>query len=248
MSYKNASAVTTASGRSATYSPFICKHVQRPPYARSNERLHMTQPSRKFSKRLIGMTAAAALMALGAATAVQAQTTTRLGSDYSLYGPGSSYVGLNAGQSNFSVGGGTGVFSSEKKDRAIGVTAGSYFNNNFGAELGYTDFGSISRGGGNTKAQGINFSLIGRLPVATSFNLLGKVGATYGRTSVSSAPGSGITAGNESGFGLSYGIGAEYLFTPALSAVLQYDNHDLKFAGGGRDRVSATTLGLRYRF
>ncbi len=208
----------------------------------------MTHPSRKISTRLIGMTAAAALMALGAATAAQAQTNTNMGSGYSLYGPGSSYIGLNAGQSNFSVGNGTGIFPSDKKDRAIGLTAGSYFNNNFGAELGYTDFGRITRGGGNTKAQGVNFSLVGRLPLGNSFNLLGKVGTTYGRTSVSSAPGSGVTAGNASGFGLSYGIGAEYLFTPALSAVLQYDSHDLKFAGNGRDRVSATTLGLRYRF
>lgn len=210
----------------------------------------MTQAHRTFSTRhsasRIGMTAAAALLALGAFTTAQAQTP--MGSNYSLYGPGSSYIGLNAGQSNFSVGTGTGAFPSDRKDRAIGLTAGSYFNNNFGAELGYTDFGRITRGGGNTKAQGLNFSLVGRMPLNPSFNLLGKVGATYGRTSVSSAPGSGITAGNESGFGLSYGIGAEYLFSPTLSAVLQYDNHDLKFAGSGRDRVSATTLGIRYRF
>jgi opacity protein-like surface antigen len=65
---------------------------------------------------------------------------------------------------------------------------------------------------------------------------------------VSAAPGSGIASGNESGFGVSYGIGAEYVFSPQLSAVLQYDEHRLKFAGTGRDRVSATSVGLRYRF
>jgi len=30
--------------------------------------------------------------------------------------------------------------------------------------------------------------------------------------------------------------------------VLQYDLHDLKFAGSGRDHVSNTSIGLRYRF
>ena len=55
-------------------------------------------------------------------------------------------------------------------------------------------------------------------------------------------------SGSESGFGVSYGLGAEYAFNPNWSAVLQYDGYDLKFAGSGRDRVSATTVGFRYRF
>ena len=63
-----------------------------------------------------------------------------------------------------------------------------------------------------------------------------------------SVPGSGVAAGKETGFGVSYGLGAEYVFNPQLSAVLQYDEHRLKFAGEGRDRISATTVGLRYRF
>jgi outer membrane autotransporter protein len=57
-----------------------------------------------------------------------------------------------------------------------------------------------------------------------------------------------VASGSESGFGVSYGVGAEYAFNPQLSAVLQYDSHDLNFAGNGRDRVSATTAGLRYKF
>jgi opacity protein-like surface antigen len=65
---------------------------------------------------------------------------------------------------------------------------------------------------------------------------------------VSSAVGSGITSGSENGLGLSLGLGAEYVFTPQLSAVLQYELHDLKFAGSGRDHISNTSLGLRYRF
>ena len=36
--------------------------------------------------------------------------------------------------------------------------------------------------------------------------------------------------------------------TSQLSALLQYDAHDMRFAGGGRDPVSVTSLGLRYRF
>lgn len=183
-----------------------------------------------------------AVAALTAAAGAQAQ------SNYSLYGPGANYVGLNAGKSDFSLGNGIGIFPSDKRDTVYNIYAGSYFNKNFGLELGYTNFGKVARAGGNTKAQGFNLSVVGTLPLSPSFNLLGKLGTTYGRTDVSSASFSGVASGNESGFGVSYGLGAEYSFSPQLSAVLQYDDHSLKFAGSGRDRISTTTVGLRYRF
>lgn len=190
-----------------------------------------------------------AVASLAAVAGAQAQTSaSSASSGYALYGAGSSYVGLNLGQSDFSLGSGTGLFESEKRDTAYSLYVGSYFNANFGFEMGYTDFGKVKRAGGSTTADGINLSLVGRLPLGASFNLLGKLGTTYGRTDVSSAVGSGVPAGSENGFGWSYGVGAEYLFTPQWSAVLQYDEHELEFAGSGRERISATSLGVRYRF
>lgn len=187
-----------------------------------------------------------AVAALSATAGAQAQTTQ---SNYSLFGPNSNYLGLNVGRSDFSsLSNGNGIFPSDNHDTVYGINAGSYFNKNFGLELGYTNFGKVARAGGDTKAQGVNLSLIGTLPLTTSFNLLGKLGTTYSRTDVSSSPFSGVASGNESGFGVSYGIGAEYSFSPQLSAVLQYDAHNMKFADTGRERIGATTVGLRYRF
>jgi opacity protein-like surface antigen len=183
------------------------------------------------------------LAALTTATVTQAQS-----SNYSLHAPGASYIGLNAGKSDFSLGSGIGNFTADKRDTVYSIYAGSYFNPNLGLELGYTNLGKINRAGGNTKAAGANLSLVGKVPVGSSFNLMGKLGTTYSRTDVSAAPASGIVSGNESGFGVSYGLGAEYTFNPNWSAVLQYDAYDLKFPGSGRDRVSAATAGLRYRF
>jgi opacity protein-like surface antigen len=184
-----------------------------------------------------------AVAALAAGASAQAQS-----SNYSLAAPGASYVGVNVGKSDFSVGNGNGLFSSDNKDTAYGINAGSYINNNLGMELGFTDFGKINRAGGTTKAQGFNLSMVGRLPLSPQFNLLGKLGATYGRTDVSASPLSGVVSGSETGFGVAYGVGAEYAFNPQMSAVLQYDAHDMKFVGTGNDRVSATTVGLRYKF
>lgn len=209
----------------------------------------------KKTHRLISclIVSAASLAAVGGAQAQsstpQAQSSTSAsGSGFSVGAPGSSYVGLGVGKSDYSLGNGIGIFGSEQGDTSYNVQAGSYFNNNFGLEVGYTDFGHIDRAGGRTKANGVNMSVIGKMPLSESFNLLGKVGTTYGRTRVSSAPGSGVAAGNENGFGLSYGVGAEYVITPQWSAALQYDSHNLKFAGDSTDRVGVTTLSARYRF
>jgi opacity protein-like surface antigen len=197
----------------------------------------------------INKTFSAAIIAVAALTAVAgAQAQSNTGTNYSLYAPGAGYVGLNLGSSNYSLGNGFGPFASDDNDTVYNVYTGTFFNPNFGLELGYTNFGKIDRAGGTTKAQGINLSVVGRMPISPSFNLLGKLGTTYGRTDVSANPGSGVATGKENSFGVSYGLGAEYVFNPQLSAVLQYDEHRLKFAGGDRDRVNATTVGLRYRF
>lgn len=183
--------------------------------------------------------AAACVAALGA----HAQSTAP-----SLYAPVSSYIDLGVGQSDFSLGNGTGLFGADRRDTSYSLRAGGFSSNNLGAEIGYTDFGSINRAGGTTKAQGINLSLLGKLPLNASFNLLGKLGTTYARTRVSSNPLSGVAQGSERGFGMSYGLGAEYVFSPQWSTVLQYESQKLKFAGDETDRVGLTTLSARYRF
>lgn len=163
-------------------------------------------------------------------------------------GPG--YVGFSGGSTDFSrISGGTGLYAVENRDTAYSLVVGNYFlNPNMGMELGYTKFGHVSRGGGTTQAEGINVSLIGKLPVSPSINLLGKVGSTYFHTEVYSQPLSGVSQGSERGFDLSYGVGVELVINPQWSAVLQYDEHFMKFAGNSADRISTTTIGARMRF
>ncbi|MDO9143411.1 outer membrane beta-barrel protein [Rhodoferax sp.] len=166
---------------------------------------------------------------------------------YGLTAPGSSYVELGIGQSDYSVGNGSGLFDSEDGDTAYSIRGGSFFNANLGMEIGYTNFGKINRAGGTTKAEGINLSLVGKMPLSPSFKVLGKIGTTYSHTNVSSLDPS-VAAGSEKDFGLSYGIGAEYLLTPQWSGVLQYESTKMQFAGDRSDRVGLTSLSARYRF
>ena len=196
---------------------------------------------KKYNRIVASLLVAGAALTMAAGAQAQSSMS-------SIYVPGSGYVGLTAGQSDYSLENGIGVFGSDQGDTSYGVKAGGYFNNNFGMEIGYTDFGTVNRSGGNTNADGINISLIGKMPLNPSINLLGKIGTTYSRTEVTADPASGIASGSENGFGLSYGLGVEYAFNPKWSTVLQYESHEMNFAGDRSDRVGNTSLGVRYRF
>ena len=195
---------------------------------------------------------AVAVAALTTVASVQAQAVgaNNSTSAYALTGVPKIYFDVSAGQTDYRLGSGSGLFGSNNGSTAYAVSAGSYFTNNLGVELGYTDFGRISRGGGETRADGVTLKLVGKLPLGSQFNLLGKVGTTYGRTEVTSAAGSGISAGSDNGFGVNLGIGAEFLFTPNWSAVVQYDAHDMRFVSSSsdRDRVGIATVGIRYTY
>jgi hypothetical protein len=203
----------------------------------------MTHTSNR-SLALVARTVLAASMVLCAAQAANAQSTAPM------MGNGASYIGFSGGSADFSrMNGSNGVYHNGDHDNAYSLKAGSYFiNPNVGMELGYTNFGNIARGGGNTKAEGINLSLIGKFPVGTSVNLLGKVGTTYGHTEVSSVPASGVVSGSESGFDWSYGVGAELMINPQWSALVQYDEHYMKFAGSSSERITTTSIGVRMHF
>jgi len=196
----------------------------------------------------LSLTAAAVVLALPATAQTSSSgASTSMSTPRAQFGS-SGYLGLNLGRSRFDTNCGNGVFGCDNSDRALHLYAGSMFSDYFGLELGYLNFGDMARGGGETKAQGLNLSLVGKVPVATALGLYGKIGTTYGRTETSAVAGSGVVAGSDNGFGLSYGLGVSYDFSPRVSAVLGWDSHDLRFAGTGRDAVRTTTLGVQFRY
>jgi len=199
---------------------------------------------KKSLRNTVSLMAVAASFAL--AGVAQAQSTNA--STTPSYRAGGAYFDLNAGQSDFSLGNGIGIWDNDEGDTSYSAHIGSYFNDNVGMEIGYTDFGSVNRAGGNTKARGISLSLVGKFPVSPSFNLLGKIGTTYSDTDTSANQFSGVATGSANGFGLSYGVGAEYKFTPKWSALLQYESHEVQFAGDNSERIGVTTLGVRYSY
>jgi OOP family OmpA-OmpF porin len=196
---------------------------------------------------------AAAAVVIAASSMAQAQTGAASAADGAagrsfLPARGQSYIGLSLGRSRYSAPCGPAAFSCDSTDNSVQISAGSMVGNFWGVELAYLDMGRIGRGGGTTRAQGLNLSLVGRAPVWQALGVFGKLGTTYGRTETSAAVGSSLATGSERGFGLSYGAGVSYDFTPRLSATLAWDSHDFHFAGSGRDPVRSTSLGLQYKY
>jgi len=156
-------------------------------------------------------------------------------------------LGLSIGRSDYGLGCGL-LPGCDKSTRALRLYGQAMVSDHWGAELGLLDMGRIGLGGGSARASGVNLSLLGRVPVFETFSLYGKLGTTYGHTTTSAIAGAGLRSGSEDGFGLSYGAGLSWNLSPRLSAVLEWDSHDFRFAGGGRDAVRATSLGLQYRY
>lgn len=199
---------------------------------------------------LASKTAALCLVAMGSVASVQAQTYTPAGPVASMFTPGTSYVALNAGVADLSRPiSGLGQLGGGQQGQAYAVALGNYMaGQNYGVEIAYNDFGSVSRYGGRTSVDGFTLSLLGRLPISSNFNLMGKVGTTYGRTDVSTDAANQNLSGTEQGFDWSYGIGGELVLSPQWSATLQYSEHYVKYHATGNERVSSTLLGVRYYY
>ncbi|GAB2592063.1 hypothetical protein GCM10027034_25940 [Ramlibacter solisilvae] len=159
-----------------------------------------------------------------------------------------SYLGLNMGRSYYESSCSSTALVCDQGNPTARLYAGTTFGRTWGAEFGYVDLGRVLRPTGESRAEGLNLSLVGRTRLASSWSLFGRVGTTYGRTDTTAMAASSTPGGSEQGFGMSMGGGVSYDFTPRLSGTLEWETHDLRFAGGTRDPVRSTNLGLQYRY
>lgn len=156
------------------------------------------------------------------------------------------YAGVNVGPSRYRLD--CGVGGCDQPNLAGQAYLGGMFNRYVGAEMGYLNMGEAGRGGGDTRAEGFNLSLVGRAPIGWGLGVFGRVGTTWGRTRVDGPPGGGIATGRASGWGPSYGLGVDWAFTDKWSAVLDWQRHRFDFAGDENAWVRSTSVGLKYKF
>lgn len=160
--------------------------------------------------------------------------------------PGAAYAGWGVGRPSYRLD--CAVGGCDQPSLSANAYVGSMFTPHFGGELAWLHLGDAERGGGETRAEGLNFSLVGRTQLGAGFGVFGRIGATWGRTRTDAAPGAGIATGRASGWGPGYGLGVDWAFSERWSAVLDWQRHRFDFAGDDNGWVRSTNIGLKYRF
>lgn len=192
---------------------------------------------------------AAALLACTAAWG-QAGGPSAAGSPYALWPgnvlAGGAYAGLGVGRPSYRLDCGPG--GCDQPAASANAYLGGLFTPHLGAEVSLLRFGDAERWGGDTRAEGVNFSLVGRAQVVAGLGVFGRIGTTWGRTRVDAAPGAGIATGRASGWGPAFGLGVDWAFSDHWSAVLDWQRHRFDFAGDDNGWVRSTSVGLKYRF
>jgi opacity protein-like surface antigen len=187
-------------------------------------------------------------MTLGSSANAQSTPAPASASGTTWYTPvGGRYVGIDIGSAKYSDGCGVGGLACEDRSDAYSVYAGGMWNRNFGLEIGATDFGSVDRAGGTSKAYGFSLKAVGVAPLTESLAAFAKVGTLYSHTKVTADAGAGVNTGNDSSWGLTYGVGLSFDFSPKVAAVLGWDRSNVHFAGN-QEHINTTSLGLKYRF
>ena len=141
----------------------------------------------------------------------------------------------------------TGGLRCDKTDTAWRVYGGGRFNNIFGGEIGYTDFGDFTRGGGETDAQGVDFTLLAGVPFGSNQNwaVFGKLGVAYTHSDVTGvAP---FVTGDEDGWGPRYGLGLQAGLTRNWAIRADWDRTEIQLRQGDGD-IDTFTLGAQYTF
>jgi len=149
------------------------------------------------------------------------------------------YVVLNVGQSSTDT-----LNLSDKTATGIAGIAGYQFNKYLGAEVHYTDFGSVTfQSGASPDITAYGISVVGSYPFDKQWSVFAKLGATH--TIVESQNGFGEVTRCAG----SWGVGGQYDFAPDWGIRLSYDRYAVgaKYNLDSAD-TSLTSVGVQYRF
>jgi OOP family OmpA-OmpF porin len=183
------------------------------------------------------------------------------------------YIGGNVGQSRSNIdderitstllGAGLVVQNIDDDDRDVGfkLFGGYQLNKNLALEGGYFDLGkfgfvatTLPAGTltGQIKLKGLNFDLLGTLPLSEKFSAFARLGLIYTEAK-DTFVGSGAVAVNDPNprkrsAGPKFGLGVQYDFTKALGMRFEGERYRVKDAVGSTGDIDLLSLGLVYRF
>lgn len=138
-------------------------------------------------------------------------------------------------------------------DTAFQIAGGYRFTPNFGAEIGYTHFGTASASGNgasvSTKPQSVHVAATGAWNVTPEFAITGKLGAARTRTKGEASFGGMSDSGTEKRTSLMYGVGVSYAFTPKIALIAEYQDFGKIAKDDGVDlKAHVVSAGVRFSF
>jgi OOP family OmpA-OmpF porin len=183
------------------------------------------------------------------------------------------YGGVSVGQSQAKIDderitssllqGGLTTTSINDRDRDTGykLYGGYQFNKYFALEGGYFDLGEfgftantvpLGTLNGNIKLRGVNFDLIGILPISEKFSAFGRVGVNHAEAKDSFTGTGAVTVlnPNPSKRDTNYkvGLGLQYDFTGPFALRAEVERYRINDAVGNKGDIDLFSVGLIYRF
>jgi OOP family OmpA-OmpF porin len=197
-----------------------------------------------------------------------------LSSPFALAEDSNWYVGGNLGQSRTTIDdarinsylAGAGLTSSsiadDNRGNAYKLFTGYQLNRNFALEAGYFDLGEFGYTAttvpagtrvGKIKLKGLNFDLVGLIPLTEKISAFGRLGLNYAQakdnfTSTGAVPASLAASPGKNAANYEAGMGLQYDFTKSFGMRAEAERYRINDAVGNDGDVNMFSLGLIYRF
>ena len=150
------------------------------------------------------------------------------------------YLGGSFGQSDFKDAC-EGLNNCDDSDTAWKAFAGYSFNQYFGVEGGYIDFGEASVNDvsltASAEAWGITAHAVGSIPIWQGLSLIGRLGAVFWDSEVSGTIGGIPAEASDDGISLAAGVGVQWMFGRNFGLRAEYELFD----GIGDDSTTGET-------
>ncbi|NKI17132.1 porin family protein [Spongiibacter sp. KMU-166] len=126
------------------------------------------------------------------------------------------------------VGGNYGVYKSrdgdfDEDDDFVELSLGAQFNQYFGVEAGYLNFGEFSGTAGSADIDGYDLAVVGRLPLTESFGLYAKAGQLFWDADFDFLGTKQSYDGDEP----FVGVGVDFKVAENLAVNLEYDRYNI---------------------
>ncbi len=183
------------------------------------------------------------------------------------------YLGGNIGQAHASIddkritnrllnnGLATSAIKDDERDFGYKMFGGYQFNKNFSLEGGYFDLGDFSFTAatlpagmlnGKIKVRGLNFDVVGFLPITEKLSAFARVGLNYAETKDSFSGTGAVSVAKSSAkerqLNPKVGVGLQYAFTEAFAMRVEAERYRINDAVGSKGDVDLVSLGVVYRF